>query len=57
MIAWPMLEKKVLSRINRLNRMSQCPIVYIGSAGTRAGSNNTLADRYREFLYRTFSPN
>jgi len=49
---WKMIEEKVLSRINRLEKINQCSIIYIGSAGTHKGSKNTLKGRYKEFAGR-----
>jgi len=51
-VGWKMLEKKMVSRIERLKRISQCPIIYIGGAGTQRGSRNTLKGRYTEFSGR-----
>ena len=42
----------MVSRIERLKRISQCPIIYIGGAGTQPGSRNTLKGRYTEFSGR-----
>lgn len=49
---WPVVGNKIQSRISRLANISDCPIIYIGSAGTRAGSDNTLKGRYEEFSGR-----
>jgi len=51
-VGWKMLEKKMVSRIERLRRISQCPTIYIGGAGTQPGSRNTLKGRYTEFSGR-----
>ncbi|NIO38579.1 hypothetical protein GTO27_12915 [Candidatus Bathyarchaeota archaeon] len=51
-VGWKMLEKKVMSRIKRLRGISQCPVIYIGGAGTQPGSRNTLKGRYSEFSGR-----
>jgi hypothetical protein len=51
-IGWDLVKTRVLSRVNRLKRIGQCPIIYIGSAGTQPGSRNTLQGRYREFSSR-----
>ena len=51
-VGWKMLEKKMVSRIERLKRISQCPVIYIGGAGTQPGSRNTLKGRYSEFSGR-----
>jgi len=51
-VGWKMLERKMVSRIERLKRIGACPTVYIGSAGTQRGSRNTLKGRYNEFSGR-----
>jgi hypothetical protein len=51
-VGWKMLEKKMVGRIERLRRISDCPVIYIGSAGTQRGSINTLKGRYDEFAGR-----
>jgi len=48
-LAWPIVANKMLTRIDRLNRIASCPVIYIGSAGTRPSSKYTLAGRYRDF--------
>lgn len=47
-----MVTKFITSRLERLDRLSTCPILYIGSAGTLRNSKNTLRGRYREFANR-----
>ena len=51
-VGWKMLEKKMVSRIERLRKIGACPTIYIGSAGTQRGSRNTLKGRYNEFSGR-----
>ncbi|MBV9791513.1 MAG: hypothetical protein JOZ51_25170 [Chloroflexi bacterium] len=51
-LQWPMAEKKMLSRIHRLEKIGECPLIYIGSAGTQGDSKNTLHGRYQEFAGR-----
>ncbi len=51
-LKWPMVEKMLLGRIPRLADLGECPLIYIGSAGTLAKSKNTLRGRHREFGYR-----
>ncbi len=51
-VGWTMLERKMVSRIERLRRIEACPTIYIGSAGTQRGSKNTLKGRYKEFSGR-----
>jgi hypothetical protein len=40
------------SRFDRLSKIGDCPTIYIGSAGTYAGSKNTLKGRYLELATR-----
>lgn len=42
---WSFLTKKVQSRLNRLNRISDCPIIYIGAA-----PEASLKDRFRNLV-------
>lgn len=49
---WELIENYILNRVNRLKSINQCPIIYIGSAGTRKDSKNTLKGRYKEFSGR-----
>lgn len=49
---WKFVENYILNRTDRLKKINQCPIIYIGSAGTRKGSKNTLKGRYKEFSRR-----
>jgi len=51
-LKWEFVENYILSRIDRLESITQCPIIYIGSAGTQKGSKNTLKGRYKEFSTR-----
>jgi len=51
-LKWEMVEKHILDRINRLESINQCPIIYIGSAGYRENSKNTLENRYKELSGR-----
>lgn len=51
-ISWDLVVEFVMSRIKRLDNIRNCPIIYIGSAGTQKGSKNTLKDRYEEFSNR-----
>ncbi len=51
-LQWPMVEDKMLNRIARLHNIGECPVLYIGSAGTRTESRNTLRGRYEEFAGR-----
>jgi len=51
-IGWDVAEKFLCSRLNRLSEIGDCPTIYIGSAGTYAGSKNTLKGRYLEFSRR-----
>jgi hypothetical protein len=49
---FPLLADKFTKSIARLNRIEDCPIIYIGSAGTRDSSKHTLLGRYRDFAGR-----
>ena len=51
-INWKLVEKYILNRIGRLEKINQCPIIYIGSAGIYRDSRNTLKGRYKEFSMR-----
>ena len=51
-IGWELVKKYVMSRIKRLERIGQCPIIYIGAAGPQPTSKNTLKDRHKEFSSR-----
>ena len=51
-IGWDMAGRFLCSRLNRLSKIGDCPTIYIGSAGTYAGSKNTLHGRYREIATR-----
>jgi len=51
-LKWKMVEKHILNRINRLKGINQCPTIYIGSAGYRENSKNTLNNRYKELSGR-----
>jgi hypothetical protein len=51
-IDWPMLDKKVRSRLSRLKRIGECPYIYVGSAGPRASSKHTLWGRYKDLSGR-----
>jgi hypothetical protein len=51
-LEWPMVEKKVTNRLQRLKRVSSCSVIYIGSAGTSEKSKHTLFGRYRDFTGR-----
>ena len=51
-IGWDMADRFLCSRFDRLLKIGDCPTIYIGSAGTYAGSKNTLHGRYRELATR-----
>jgi hypothetical protein len=51
-IGWNLVIDFIMSRVERLGNIGNCPIVYIGSAGTRSESRNTLKNRYEEFSNR-----
>ncbi|MFB0546291.1 MAG: hypothetical protein ACETWB_05225 [Anaerolineae bacterium] len=49
---WPIVGKKMLNRIKRLEKIGLCPVIYIGSAGTQRSSSHTLKGRYKDFAGR-----
>lgn len=49
---WPVVGNYLLNRIDRLKNINDCPIIYIGSAGTRRSSKHTLKGRYKDFSGR-----
>ena len=49
---WPIVGKKMVSRVDRLVKIDACPVIYIGSAGTRPSSEYTLKGRYSDFAGR-----
>jgi hypothetical protein len=51
-LGWEMAGKYLLDRIGRIRKIGDCPIIYIGSAGTNPGSRHTLAGRYRDLVSR-----
>jgi hypothetical protein len=51
-IGWDVADRFLCSRLNRLSKICDCPTIYIGSAGTYAGSKNTLHGRYLELATR-----
>ena len=48
-LRWPMVEKHAVSRLDRVARIADCPILDIGSAGTAESSKHTLKGRYEDF--------
>ena len=51
-IGWDVADRFLHSRLDRLSKIGDCPTIYIGSAGTYAGSKNTLHGRYLELATR-----
>ena len=51
-LRWAIVGKKMLNRVTRLKRIGSCPVIYIGSAGTRRGSKHTLKGRYSDLAGR-----
>lgn len=51
-LQWQVVIDKVCSKLSRLDAIGECPVIYIGSAGTRSESDNTLKGRYEEFADR-----
>jgi hypothetical protein len=51
-IGWDLVAGFIMSRVERLTNIGNCQIIYIGSAGGRSESKNTLKNRYEEFANR-----
>ena len=51
-LKWELAKNYICSRIERLKKINQCPVIYIGSAGGKKGSKNTLKGRYEELAGR-----
>jgi len=49
---WPLVTKKIRNRMERLEKISSCQIIYIGSAGTQETSKYQLRGRYKDFSGR-----
>ncbi|MEM2941632.1 MAG: hypothetical protein QW304_08820 [Thermoproteota archaeon] len=49
---WSLVGDYMLDRVRRINRIEDCPIIYIGAAGPSERSKNTLMGRYKEFSGR-----
>jgi hypothetical protein len=50
-IRWKRMHHAFETRLDKIVHMSNCPILYIGSAGTSLKSQQTLASRYQELAY------
>jgi hypothetical protein len=51
-LRWEMVEDYLTSRIARITNITECPVIYLGSAGTSHKSRHTLAGRYRDLASR-----
>jgi hypothetical protein len=51
-LGWPQVGEFVLGRVRRIERIGQCPIIYIGGAGSGSDSKSTLSHRLKEFSNR-----
>jgi len=51
-LRWEMVQDYLTSRIARINNITGCPVIYLGSAGTGHTSRHTLAGRYRDLASR-----
>jgi hypothetical protein len=51
-MGWTQVKEYIMGRVERLREIDECPVIYIGSAGTREESKNTLKGRYEEFSGR-----
>ena len=49
---WPAVGEKIMDRTQRIMMIDDCPIIYIGSAGTNPKSKQTLQGRYNDFAGR-----
>jgi hypothetical protein len=49
---WPLVGEKMLDRVKRIERVNQCPVIYIGAAGSQSSSKYTLHGRYKDFAGR-----
>ena len=50
-IKWKAMRYALSHRLDQIVHMSNCPILYIGHAGTNSESRQTLAGKYRELAY------
>ena len=50
-IKWEAMQNSFSYRLDKIGEMSNCPILYIGHAGTNSESRQTLAGKYRELAY------
>lgn len=46
------VDTSILRQIRRIRNIGDCPVLYIGSAGTSRTSRHTLAGRYRDLTRR-----
>jgi len=51
-LRWGMVQDYLLNRIHRIHNITDCPVIYIGSAGTNTTSKHTLAGRYQDLKKR-----
>ncbi len=51
-LQWPVVMDKMRTKVSRLSAIGDCPVIYIGSAGTGNESKNTLKGRHEEFSDR-----
>lgn len=47
-----MVQDYLLNRIHRIHDITDCPVIYIGSAGTNVNSKHTLSGRYQDLKKR-----
>ena len=50
-IGWSIVDRYVIRRVNRLNQITDCPLIYIGRAGKSEDSQNTLWGRYGQLAH------
>lgn len=49
---WGIVNNFIKNRMNRIEKIENCSVIYIGSGGTKPESNNTLKKRYKELSDR-----
>jgi len=49
---WKIAQDHLIDRISRIQNITECPVIYIGSAGTNPKSRHTLAGRYQDLTRR-----
>jgi len=55
-LRWEMVQAYLTSRIAPITTITECPVIYPGSAGTGKKSRHTLAGQYRDPASRHMAP-